>query len=177
VCTYEGGGSGPSYLTGWICVFMPFEADYETPTIPEHASWRIDENGNRLPPRRNEFGFIDTNDIPTGFVRVPIVINEQKLEFQAGFFGVNTPSPTTITPALDWRLVDQEAPKSLPKFWWDGANTDVCSACFSKMKETCEFQELTFPHTRNGRRWDDLEEALSDFNCDGCNRRFYECCQ
>lgn len=67
VCSYQRGGSGPSYLSGWITTFCCFDKDGE---------WQVKklEDCDLL---KMSFPKIDTNDIPPGLVSVPVIVEER----------------------------------------------------------------------------------------------------
>ncbi len=177
VCHWQTGGSGPSYLSGWICAFMPFQANYKAKFVPEGNGYSTDKDGNRVPPSKNEFGFVDTSDIPQGYVSFPISINDQPLEFQAGFFGIDAVlDEYHITPALDWRLVVAR-PKVDHKFYSDGVNFDVCGPCYEKAATNVQnrVKEITFPCERGEYTFEKVEDMLDKIECDVCRRRFDMC--
>jgi len=81
-------------------------------------------------------------------------------------------SENSMTPSLDWRLVDQEPkPKS---FWWDKDNYDVCQDCIAKRNDAQRFVLLTFPHERDGKYYS-LSDMQFHFTCDDCKRLFVDC--
>eukprot|EP01132_Coremiostelium_polycephalum_P002203 gene2203-2717_t len=106
------GGSGPSYITGWITAFCVFN---------DKGEWIGDNNSVQTMSRghKTEWIFVDNSSIPTGYVSVPIKINDNGVEYQtemyAGAMAANIPSdsPSTIKPQLDWCLflVDEEEDK------------------------------------------------------------------
>ncbi len=94
ICHTTGGGSGPTYIKGWLNVFMPFT-----------------DNGRYILPNEvgtGSFGHIDTNDIPIGISDIPISIddngNEFNVKFKVGFFGATFVDENILRPSLDWLL-------------------------------------------------------------------------
>jgi hypothetical protein len=92
-----GGGSGPRYIEGWILAFSPF--DDET---------RYCLNSLEAIKRGDRFGHIDTNDVPSCTVVVPVTIDdngrEYKTEFVAGLIATAVPEATTVAPLAGWAL-------------------------------------------------------------------------
>ena len=98
ICHYKGGGSGPRYLSGWITTFAVFNKD---------GKWQGDRRElNRFGTSiKTEWPLIDTQDIPSGAIAVPILIDDNGTEYEghmiAGHFaydGINT----TVQPRADW---------------------------------------------------------------------------
>lgn len=93
ICHYKEGGSGPSYLSGWITVFTSFD---------EKGCWQ----GN--PTVGNEYPKIDTTDIAPGYCSVPLKIDDNGLEFDGVFFaghtGYTAVDKFTIAPMLTWSV-------------------------------------------------------------------------
>eukprot|EP01126_Amoeba_proteus_P007866 TRINITY_DN1286_c0_g1_i5.p1 TRINITY_DN1286_c0_g1~~TRINITY_DN1286_c0_g1_i5.p1 ORF type:complete len:365 (-),score=80.48 TRINITY_DN1286_c0_g1_i5:139-1179(-) len=99
--THEsGGGSGPTYLEGWILAFMPW----------------TDEGKFILSPlshvlSTHSYGFMDTNDVPASAVEVPVIINDNGTEYQTIFYAgaiaaTYDASKNRIKPSLDWGFID-----------------------------------------------------------------------
>jgi hypothetical protein len=100
---YQGGGSGPSYLSGWIMAFCPW-----------------DDRGRFVlkNPRDNEkgsYGRIETGDIPACTVEVPVTINDNGREYKTLFYAGNIHTRVELPPDVgypkltsvqDWALVD-----------------------------------------------------------------------
>ena len=95
IAHHEGGGSGPTWLSGWIAAFCywaesgeraPFRgmASHEAICILEGA--RPDLNGASFTP-------VDTAEIPEGYVSVPVKVNDNGKEYAtemcAGSVGIS----------------------------------------------------------------------------------------
>ena len=103
VACHIGGGSGPSYISGWISAFAVFTSKGE---------WQGDKTiHNPLFHGGNatEYGFpvIDTDDIPAGVTSVPVKVDDNGTLYDchmfAGHIGYSvTSSNDTIIPRTDW---------------------------------------------------------------------------
>jgi len=94
----QGGGSGPRYLAGWVLAFVGFD-DAGHYVLKDAAS--IKQN--------NDFGRMDTNDVPTATVQVPVTIDDNGKEYKTIFYAgpmLATFHENTVSTALDWALVD-----------------------------------------------------------------------
>lgn len=95
VCSYEGAGSGPTYLSGWITVFAVFT---------DKGEWQ----GDRA--EGSEWPSIDTQDLPVGVTSVPVLVDDNGKEYKtqmfAGQFAFDgTRNGTGIQPRSDWCIV------------------------------------------------------------------------
>lgn len=65
IATIQGGGSGPRYIQGWILAFIGFDekGKYFLPSLNDIQD-------------TNDYGVLDTNDIPTATVDVPVTIDD-----------------------------------------------------------------------------------------------------
>jgi hypothetical protein len=105
ICHREGGGSGPSYLSGWITIFTAFDDD---------GKWRgkcANQNG---------WLKIETSVISCGMVHVPVKIDDNGIEYQSEMFAGHITSELhnggcQMQPRLDWAiaLVDNDIPQKL----------------------------------------------------------------
>ena len=107
VCSHMGGGSGPSYISGWISSFCVFTKD---------GVW---QGGNKSittwgKTTNSEWPIINTNNIPPGYVTVPVLVNDNGTEYDtmmfAGSFAMAKVDEHSIRPRLDWALalIDKE---------------------------------------------------------------------
>jgi len=99
ITSYYRGGSGPSYLSGWISVFCVFDED---------GKWLGDKLTVRSEGKmiETEWPVIDTNKIRPGFVMTPIDIDDNgqphKAIMVAGHMGHQIIEETAIQPAVSW---------------------------------------------------------------------------
>jgi hypothetical protein len=97
----EGGGSGPSYLSGWITAFCIFSQD---------GDWMGDRKSvmNWGTEIKAEWLLIDTNDIPIGYVTCPVVVDDNGTEYNTELIAGHThgvkKDDFTIAPAVGWSL-------------------------------------------------------------------------
>lgn len=100
VCSHYGGGSGPSFLSGWVTSFCYFnDKGICQGTQFSYKNW----DGSVF---KSDYPLINTNDIPSGLVSVPVTVDDNGREYKtrmlAGSFAINTMDETTIAPRLDW---------------------------------------------------------------------------
>mmetsp|Transcript_12600 Transcript_12600/g.21009 ORF Transcript_12600/g.21009 Transcript_12600/m.21009 type:complete len:397 (+) Transcript_12600:147-1337(+) len=113
VCSHHGGGSGPSYLSGWVTVFGCFRVNGQWQGgDPVHNLARRNAECGRRRAFQNWFSsrgpawpFIETSDIPAGVVSVPMTVNDNGAEYKtqllAGQFAYELDFPT-VKPRTDW---------------------------------------------------------------------------
>lgn len=93
ICHYISGGSGPSYLSGWICAFCSINPD---------GKWLPKEYKNSI------YGKIDTDDVPCAYITVPVVVDDNGTIYNttmfAGSFATTLLTPTKVQPRHDWAL-------------------------------------------------------------------------
>ncbi|CAG8026912.1 unnamed protein product [Penicillium nalgiovense] len=104
----RGGGSGPTYLTGWISVFCFWSHDgkllYPEQILPTSSQgfqeWETEFGLDQALSRR-----IDTAEVPLGYVSVPVTVNDLGHEFDAvmvaGMIGIQATSIPTGEAGLD----------------------------------------------------------------------------
>ena len=100
ICSNLGGGSGPRYLSGWITTFCVFNND---------GKWQDDQYDivNCGKETMSEFPIVNTNDIPSGYVTVPVKIDDNGIaEYYsivfAGHMSTAKVDDITIQPHLSW---------------------------------------------------------------------------
>ena len=101
----HGGGSGPSYVSGWITSFIIYD---NTDKYVGDNTTIVDWTGKIT----SDWPIVDTYDVPTGFTSVPIIIEEENgTKHNANFFAGHITSTVsgnqkddTIVPRLDWVL-------------------------------------------------------------------------
>lgn len=87
IASHKSGGSGPTFLSGWITAFCYWSPEGTRPTASgmgsEDAICRIDDT---------TFVPVDTDEIPSGYVSVPVKVKdngvEYKTEMLAGVVGI-----------------------------------------------------------------------------------------
>ena len=100
ICHREGGGSGPSYICGWVNAFIAFDLDGNY-IINDYAKIKA----------THEYGKIETDDVPVGAVEVPVTIDDNGKEYKTIFYGGFLmsgfdASKSEIRPQLDWVMID-----------------------------------------------------------------------
>lgn len=90
VCSRKGGGSGPSYLCGWITTFSVFT---------DKGGWQ----GSACDP----WPQIDTQDIAHNITSVPVTIDDNGTEYKSHLFAGQfayeyADESNTIRPRNDW---------------------------------------------------------------------------
>lgn len=100
ICSHHGGGSGPSYISGWLSTFCVFSNE---------GIWLGDklQINDRKGTITSKWPIIDTNDIPSGYVSVPLKIDDNGKEYDsimvAGHIGYEiNKDRCTLQPNLDW---------------------------------------------------------------------------
>jgi len=90
---YREGGSGPSYISGWLTSFNVFSAD---------GKWLGDQKINGVTT-------ITSDDIVNGYVSVPLKIDDNGTEYDAkmlsGHFYTEKIDDYTIAPSIDWMVI------------------------------------------------------------------------
>ena len=138
VCSHSGGGSGPSYLSGWVTVFACFKANGKWQgNVPENPRRARRGYGSRQtangPPTPPKWPFIDTTDIPVGSVSVPVLVDDNGTQYDtqmlAGQFayemttdagGQDINKLDTVRPRTDWCIAYEGKPKAVPRKYKDG---------------------------------------------------------
>ena len=100
ICHYVSGGSGPTYLSGWITTFAVFN---------KHGKWQGDKReaivNLGLTVVKTDWPVIDTQDVPSGVTTVPVFIDDNGTQYDghmlAGHFAYDG-YDTTIQPRADW---------------------------------------------------------------------------
>lgn len=104
IANYVGGGSGPTYLTGWINVFIPF---VDGKFLLDNKQFRNKEM---------VYGLIDKGEVASGVVQVPVIIDDNgtlyNTLFHAGSFVSSYDEKTnTMAPSFDWVMTDETQTK------------------------------------------------------------------
>lgn len=99
ICNRVSGGSGPSYISGWINVFIPFK---DGKCIIQGKTWYNETS---------EWGFIDTNKVPSSMVDVPVKIDDNGREYETilyagSIMGRYNQEINEVRPSVDLVLID-----------------------------------------------------------------------
>lgn len=101
ICNYIPGGSGPSYISGWINVFIPFrKGKYCLDQCPYFAN-----------PSDFKYGCVETGAVPTCAVEVPVKVNDNGVEYKTLLYAESIVSSydketNRIAPSYDFALID-----------------------------------------------------------------------
>lgn len=96
ICHYIPGSSGPSFISGWINAFVPFDRD---------GCWAL--QGSKEYP----YGKIDTGKVPLSAIEVPVKVDDYGREYDTLLYAgaiVNCYDKETnqLSPSLDFALID-----------------------------------------------------------------------
>ncbi|CAH6419317.1 Domain of unknown function (DUF4419)-containing protein [uncultured virus] len=97
---YLGGGSGPSYVSGWVLAFAPFDK----------GQWRLPHPDDIKVTKK--YGQVETSDFKTSAtVEVPLKVNDNGREYDAYFYAggiVNCYDEitNTINPSFDFAMFE-----------------------------------------------------------------------
>ncbi|XP_037039499.1 uncharacterized protein LOC119076694 [Bradysia coprophila] len=97
ICSHFGGGSGSSYISGWLTAFAVFDVE---------GNWM--DHGNQ----RGKVGpwpVIDMDKIPTGIVAVDVKIEERSATYESVMFAGHTgfdvlEDNCTLKPQIGWSI-------------------------------------------------------------------------
>ncbi|KAF8966098.1 hypothetical protein BDZ97DRAFT_1809483 [Flammula alnicola] len=78
VCHYHSGGSGPTYLSGWVTAFCVWSntGEWQGPSLTGAQVTRNWLNIPRLTLDGVEYSIIDSKDVPTGFCEVDVKLDD-----------------------------------------------------------------------------------------------------
>ncbi|GJJ78991.1 hypothetical protein EMPS_11350 [Entomortierella parvispora] len=105
IADHRKGGSGPSYLSGWITAFCYFDSDGK-PNGTRGEGPVLVLDGVR-------FYQVDTEDIPSAFAEVPVALNDNGVEIKtvmiAGLLGmrVSGANKGTVQPQSAWWIAQE----------------------------------------------------------------------
>jgi len=110
IANHVGGGSGPTWLSGWITVFCVFNDSGKWMGETHEFKTYMGQKG------KSEWIYIDTNDLPKGYLSVPVTVDDNgtvyKTEMYAGHIVARTADAgTTLVPQLDWCMLIPEEKK------------------------------------------------------------------
>lgn len=103
IANYEGGGSGPTYISGWITVFAVFSYSGEW----QGHQREIDDWGKKV---TSDWPIIDTHDVPNGVLVVPVKIDDNGAALYSGLLVAGQVASnvvgdgTKLAPRTDWAL-------------------------------------------------------------------------
>lgn len=108
VCHKHSGGSGPSYLTGWVSVFTVFSNE------GEWLGSKYSDSYQRI--MGSEWPLINTNDIASCYTAFEVEVDNDGDEFKAmiyaGIYGADVINGDTLVPRIEWgicrELTDEE---------------------------------------------------------------------
>ena len=99
VCSHLGGGSGPSYISGWLTAFCVFDND---------GKYTDERNHKYSKYKRYPYPVVETENVPSGVVFVPVLVNdngtEYKTQMMAGQMCYSVTNGDTIQPSSDWAI-------------------------------------------------------------------------
>ena len=103
ICAHYGGGSGPSYTSGWISVFNCFNSDGKYIGSKFSDSWRRIEN--------SKWPIINDNDLVNAVTTVPVIIDDNGIcEYTCTLFAgifryVTDKECETVIPETNYVLI------------------------------------------------------------------------
>jgi len=103
IANYEGGGSGPTYISGWITVFAAFSC-----TGKWQGHQREIEDWDATVT--SDWPIIDTEDVPNGVLVVPVKIDDNGIALYNGLLAAGQVASrlvgdgTKLAPRTDWAL-------------------------------------------------------------------------
>jgi len=112
VCSRHGGGSGPSYLSGWVTVFACFthKGTWQGSTRPSGGSWPM----------------VDFDKLPVGAVAVPVLVDDNGVQYDtqmlAGQFAYEAcgDEAVALRPRTDWCIAYPGEAKVEPQSYVHG---------------------------------------------------------
>ncbi|KAH6915752.1 hypothetical protein BKA70DRAFT_1178945 [Coprinopsis sp. MPI-PUGE-AT-0042] len=128
ICHYSSGGSGPTYLSGWITAFTVWssEGKWQGPTshngdIPRRAP----RGAYHLQLDSAQYGILDTNHVPAGYCEVDVELNDNGTLFDcimvSGLVGqhIGGEEGDTVSPVPAWFMFIKEdvKPGARSDFW------------------------------------------------------------
>ncbi|KAG2374796.1 hypothetical protein C9374_010540 [Naegleria lovaniensis] len=98
----DGGGSGPSYLSGWITVFCVFTTKGEWVGGKKSV-----ETGSKTV--KSEYPIVDMSVVPNGYVSVPMLVVDRGVKYETELFAGhmcahNGENGKSLQPRVDWAL-------------------------------------------------------------------------
>ncbi|KAJ6637896.1 hypothetical protein Bhyg_10627, partial [Pseudolycoriella hygida] len=111
ICNRFGGGSGPTYISGWLTAFAVFDED---------GNW-TNHGRNKEKDEESPWPSIDMDKIPTGVVTVPVKIVDLCTEYEsmmfAGHVGYVVPKDGyTLKPEIGWGIAVKMSEEKVVKY-------------------------------------------------------------
>eukprot|EP00128_Syssomonas_multiformis_P005478 Colp12_sorted_trinity150504_noHs@21062 len=100
IATIHAGGSRSPHIEGWILAFVPF-TEAGKPVL----------NSIETIEQTKQYGKVDTNDIPTSVVQVPVKIDDNGTIYNTTFYSgaiMMREKKGCLSPSIDWCIVDNE---------------------------------------------------------------------
>jgi len=125
IAAHSDGGSGPTYLSGWIVAFCFFDSEgkslYAPGGVRPEGKMILDGGMKGKGTRRFKldgqwYHRLDSADIPQGFAEVDVLLDDNGVTFEtvmvAGLVGINVTSVEkgdghALQPVAGWWLFDQ----------------------------------------------------------------------
>lgn len=117
VCHHKGGGSGPSYLSGWITVFVPFSAK---------GQWQGDFRfRSRGTDELQLWPDVEMGKLPVGAVSVPVLVDDNGIQYETQMIAGQVAHDvcgdgSILRPRSDWCIAYEGHPKVEPRGYLDG---------------------------------------------------------
>lgn len=124
------GSGATSWISGWINVFFPLNV-FRQPNLfcvpfvggKQYKKYVKDHFGNRCPEQLG----LEVEDFPAGLCSAPVTLDDQALEFRAGFVGVAWDEASgSVTPSVGWLVASGKSPRT--KDHWGGEVIDPVGA-------------------------------------------------
>lgn len=105
ICNHLGGGSGPSYISGWLTAFAVFDEDGNWTDHKNNEMLRMSSSNSA----EEEWPVIDIAEIPSGIVNVDVKITDGENEYEsvmfAGHVGYEVLEDNcTLRPQIGWGI-------------------------------------------------------------------------
>jgi Domain of unknown function (DUF4419) len=118
ICHYSSGGSGPSYLSGWVTAFAVWspEGKWQGPTthLGGHVSQYLPRGAYRLQLDGAQYGVLDTKNVPAAYCEVDVELNDNGAMFDcmmvSGLVGqsIGGEKNDTLSPVAAWFMFIKE---------------------------------------------------------------------
>ncbi|KAG8832675.1 hypothetical protein FRC17_000894 [Serendipita sp. 399] len=151
ICHRRSGGSGPTYLSGWITAFCVWgtEGKWQGGNLGDISKPLTEDEVSRL--EMNHFGpspplvlenmrypVIDTGDIPNGFCQVDVLLDDNGANFDclmvAGHVGMATSglngTKDTVQPVTEWFMFIKGEKKQEQNSFYVNANAESLRSNF-----------------------------------------------